>query len=59
MSFQLTIYTPDGDKLRRLDATEAARFFKALLYADAGRIRLEEIRIITDETDTADGGIDA
>ena len=59
MSFELTIYTPDRDKLRRLDAKEAARFFKALLYADAGRMRLEEIRITTDETDTADGGVDA
>jgi hypothetical protein len=59
MAIQLTIYTPDREKLRRLDSTGAAKFFRALLYADAGRLRLDEIRVSIDETNTADGGIDA
>lgn len=59
MAMQLTIYTPDREKLRGLDATSAAKYFRALLYADAGRLQLEEIRVSIDETNTADGGIDA
>ncbi len=54
-----SIYTPDRQRLRGLGPQEATTLFRTLLFAEAGRMRLRNIRISVDETNTADGGIDA
>ncbi|MDR6857868.1 hypothetical protein [Variovorax guangxiensis] len=55
----VSIYTPDRQRLRGLAPQDATILFRALLFAEAGRMRLRNIRISVDETNTADGGIDA
>lgn len=55
----VSIYTPDRQRLRGLGPQEATALFRTLLFAEAGRMRLRNIRISVDETNTADGGIDA
>lgn len=55
----VNIYTPDRQRLRGLGPREATILFRALLFAEAGRMRLRNIRISVDETNTADGGVDA
>lgn len=55
----VSIYTPDRQRLRGLVSKEATALFRALLYVDAARMRLRNISISVDETNTADGGIDA
>ena len=55
---ETSIFTPDLGKLAQLDTLGATRLFRRLLWCEAARLWLKNI-VVSEETSTADGGIDA
>ena len=53
------IFTVTNDNLGRLDSTEAVRFFRELLWAEARRLGIEINKInVSIQTNVPDGGVD-
>ena len=58
MNFE-NIFTVSNDDLGRLDSTEAVRFFRELLWAEARRLGIEINKInVSIQTNVPDGGVD-
>ncbi|WP_018907480.1 hypothetical protein ABL841_20535 [Variovorax paradoxus] len=53
-----TLFTPDTQRLRKLDAAEATRLVRNLLYCGALPMRLRDV-VISERITVRDGGIDA
>ena len=52
-----SIFTPDLDKLAKLETLGATTLFRNLLWCDASRLRLRNI-FVSENTSTSDGRID-